>query len=257
LDVPSLIEQLSNNYREHIRKIDWQQSRLIKNDEGGIQSLVIDGSPDIEIQAQRYIVTSGSGARKLLKESALAQSNPIEMQLRPLQMTVVKHRISDPIYAHCVADQLTTTPEVTLTSHRCKDGDWAWYLGGELAEAGANRSEAEQIMAAKQKIAELFPWCNLDSAQWHSFFINRAEAKQKDGRRPENASLLAHDNLFVCWPSKLTLAPALANDVTALLQKSKICPSLRDSAEKENSLSPLSCLPFPGIATTPWDMMSA
>lgn len=249
LDVPSLLDTLSRPYTEHIRKVDWQRSRLVANEQGGIQSLIIDGDDSIEIKAKRYITCSGAGTEKLLKDFSLAQTSPIEMQLRPLQMTMVKHRISDPLYVHCVADQISTTPEVTITSHLCKDGDWVWYLGGELAEAGASRTPEEQIKVAKNKIKELFPWCQLEQAQWQSFFINRAEAKQADGKRPENPSIIPFDNIIACWPSKLTLAPSLANELITLFQQESFLPG------QHTRQSELSELPFPGIASTPWDEM--
>lgn len=247
LNVPSLLDVLSKPYRKHIRKIDWQHSQLCKNSQGGIQHLVIEGDEAITIKARRYILACGSGTQALLDDFSLAQHNPIEMQLRPLQMTLVKHKIPDPVYVHCIADQISTTPEVTITTHQCQDGDWAWYLGGELAEAGAKRSQSEQIEAAKNKINELFPWCNLEQAHWHSFFINRAEAKQADGKRPENPCITSHDNILACWPSKLTLAPSLANELIGLFQNEQFLPT----PSPDQSL--LSSLPFPGIASTPWD----
>lgn len=249
LDVPSLLETLSRPHREHIRKVDWQQSQLISNNHGGIQNLIINGDERIEIEAQRYILTSGEGTQNLLRDFSLAQTSSIETQLRPLQMTMIKHNLLDPLYVHCIADQISTTPEVTITTHICQDGKRVWYLGGELAEAGANRSPDEQIKAAKNKIEKLFPWCNFEQAQWQSFYINRAEAKQADGKRPENPSIISSDNIIACWPSKLTLAPSLANEVISRFQREDFLPS------EQPELIDISSLPFPGIAVTPWDKM--
>ena len=121
----------------------------------------------------------------------------------------------------------------------------AWSLGGELAEAGAGIGQAEQIARSKQKLGELFPWCDLQHAQWHSFYIDRAEAAQPGGKRPDHATVLQGGNLLYCWPTKLTLAPNLATQVLSMLQELKLQPATSDGGTLN--------LPFPPVATPPWE----
>jgi hypothetical protein len=163
-------------------------------------------------------------------------------------MVIMKHQLPHPLYVHCVSDQLTATPEVTITTHNCKDGSTAWYLGGELAESGAPLGTEEQISRSKSKIAGLFPWCDFSTASWHSFYINRAEAQQPNGKRPDNVSVHAAANVLYCWPTKLTLAPVMANTVLATLGIQAILPRNLPDA-------PLPGLEFPGIADSPWDAL--
>jgi hypothetical protein len=241
LDVPSLLATLANNVRQHVYRINWDATRINHNADGMIQSLTLDNG--IELTAQRFITTCGEGNEGILQQ---LQPPTIAMQKRPLQMVIMKHDLPHALYVHCVSDQLTATPEVTITTHNCKDGSRAWYLGGELAESGASLDTEEQISRSKEKIAGLFPWCDFSTARWHSFYINRAEAKQANGKRPDNVSVYASANVLYCWPTKLTLAPIMANTVFATLESQAILP-------RNLSDAPLPGLEFPGIAETPWD----
>lgn len=251
LDVPSLLTCLSDTYRDEIKCINWNHCEVEKNSHGEISSLSFKYNNETYlIKAKRILISSGEGSAELLKKLIPQEELPddMRMQIRPLQMTLVKHKHPHPIHVHCVAEQLTATPEVTITTHNCKDGDVAWYLGGELAESGAHRSPEVQIKTAHHKLAELFPWCDLSKAKWQSFFINRAEASTKDGKRPENASLHQYKNIVLCWPSKLTLAPVLGQQVLELFQNQNLAPM-------EYNNPGLNMLPFPGIAAAPWDAM--
>jgi glycerol-3-phosphate dehydrogenase len=241
LDVPSLLTTLAARCREHIYRIDWQKTRIKHDANGSIDSILLENG--LRISARLYISSSGEGSEELLRTLA---PKGIAMQKRPLQMVVVRHDIAQPVYVHCVSGQLTATPEVTVTTHRCRDGRFAWYLGGELAEAGATLDQREQLLRSRQKLQELFPWCELASAQWHSFHINRAEAAQPGGKRPDQASVLVGGNVLFCWPTKLTLAPNLAQSVLQTLRSQGLLPQGTADA-------PLSGLPFPSVATPPWE----
>ncbi len=240
LDVPSLLSTLAERCRGHIYRIDWSKTRIDHDASGKVQGLQLENG--MTVSARLYISAGGEG-----NEAVLGQLKPasVTMQKRPLQMVVVKHTHPHPVYVHCVSDQLTATPEVTLTTHRCHSGGMAWYLGGELAETGAHVDQQEQIARSKRKLQELFPWCDLQNAQWHSFYINRAEAAQPGGKRPDHATLLQGGNVLYCWPTKLTLAPNLAAQVLATLQELNVMPG----AAKDLALN----LPFPSVATPPWD----
>jgi glycine/D-amino acid oxidase-like deaminating enzyme len=241
LDVPSLLQTLAERNRAYIHGIDWHTSQLERAPDGSIRALHLhDGR---SIIAQRYISTSGEGTEFFLES---LQEQSVVMQKRPLHMVIVKHRLPDPLYVHCVSGQVTTTPELTITTHPCKDGSSAWYLGGELAESGVARSAEEQVQHTRKLLRELFPWCDLSQASFHCFRVNRAEARQPGGKRPDQASLLEANNMFYCWPTKLTLAPTLANAVLGTLQTQGVLPS-------SGSQQALAGLASPPLAITPWD----
>lgn len=240
LDVPSLLATLAARCREHVYRIDWSKTRIEHDASGTVQGLFLENGT--MLKARLYVSTGGEGTADIL---GLLQPTQVAMQMRPLQMVVVRHAHPHPVYVHCVSDHLTATPEVTLTTHRCRNGAIAWYLGGELAEAGASIDQAEQVARSKQKLHELFPWCDLQHAQWHSFYINRAEAAQPGGKRPEHATVLQGGNLLYCWPTKLTLAPNLANQVQAMVRELKLQPGWKTGQALN--------LPFPSVAEPPWE----
>ena len=140
LDVPSLISRLSELAgggllaAEHIEPL---------RENGELVGLIIDGR---EIRAQRIILSAGRGNAELL--SALGLTQPAQ-QLRPLHMALVKGPTLKPLYAHCLGGG--PKPRVTITTHPADDGQWVWYLGGDLAEAGGEK-RAERAAALGRSI---------------------------------------------------------------------------------------------------------
>ena len=240
LDVPSLLHTLAARHQDAIHLVDWTSSTLEKVPAGIGGIRLADGRL---LQAQAYVCTSGEGTDFFLQALGARR---VAMQRRPLNMVVVKHRLPDPVYVHLVSEQLTATPELTITTHHCRDGRHAWYLGGGLAESGVARSPDEQLQLARSLLAERFPWCNFEDAEMYCFAINRAEARQAGGKRPDHASVLQEGNVFYAWPTKLTLAPALAQQIIDRLQAADITPGYGEG-------SPLSGMPAPPLAQAPWE----
>jgi glycerol-3-phosphate dehydrogenase len=241
LNVPALLQKLADNMRGQVHCIDWASTRIETAANGGITALHL-GTGQI-LEAELFISTSGEGSEYFLQQ---LQPQGVAMQRRPLQMVVVKHQQREPLYVHCVSDQLTATPELTITTHPCRDGSTAWYLGGELAEAGARMSSEALLAETRRKLAELFPWCDFSTARFHSFHINRAEAQQRDGKRPDTPSVLGAANLLYCWPTKLTLAPDLAQRVLQEIRARGLQPGGASGAALQG-------LAIPTVATAPWD----
>jgi len=241
IDVPSLLTILCSRQQESVFSIDWNEARLERGDNGAISGLVFNDGTCIE--AQQYISCCGGGTESLLRQSGL---DAAPMQRRPLQQVMVRHRHTGLVYVHCVSSSIDLTPELTITTHSNKAGQPVWYLGGRLAEDGAGMNANNLIDRARRTLTDLFPWCDFDGAEWATLEIDRAEAKQADGRRPEDASLVTHLNLSVCWPTKLTLAPALADKVLAHFQAQGIAPSPQTGAAPR-------FLSNPRVAATPWE----
>lgn len=236
-DVPALLNTLGERHHHFIYRSDY---RVEHTADGSISKLHLPG--DVQLTAKLFVCTAGEGNADLL---ATMKPANVAMQKRPLQMVFVKHAIAQPLYVHCVAD-FSATPDLTITTHPCKDGSHAWYLGGELAESGAQLDKPTQLARAQQKLQELFPWCDFSNARFDSFYVNRAEAQQVDGKRPDRDSVLQAGNVFYCWPTKLTLAPALANSVMQKINALGLQPQQAQDL-------PLSGFDYPGVATPAWD----
>ncbi|MBX7271943.1 NAD(P)/FAD-dependent oxidoreductase [Stutzerimonas chloritidismutans] len=214
LDVPSLIARLAELAGDSLLA-GQQVEPLLDGDE--LVGLRVDGR---EIRAQRIVFSAGGGTAELLATLGLQQP---AMQRRPLHMVIVKAPTLKPLYAHCLGGG--TKPRITVTSHPAADGEWVWYLGGDLAEAdGVARDEASQIAAAKKELAELVPWIDLSAAHWATLRIDRAEPAQSALARPDNAFLAEQGRLLVGWPTKLALSPDFSDRVEAALARDGIRP---------------------------------
>jgi glycerol-3-phosphate dehydrogenase len=234
LDVPSLIARLAELAGDGLLAAE---SITPLHEQGQLVGLVIDGR---EIRAQRIVLSAGRGNAALLAALGLAQP---AQQLRPLHMVLVKGPTLKPLYAHCLGGG--PKPRVTVTTHPAADGEWVWYLGGDLAEAdGVARDAAAQIKAAQQEIGALLPWVDLSSARWATLRVERAEPAQSGLVRPDNAFLAEQGQLLVGWPTKLALAPDFADRVLAALDRDGIQPATH---------APLPALPRPAVARPAWE----
>jgi len=247
LDTPSLIETLAKPHHDYIFKINPNSGYTFTSDPNNPQNVVSlkigSNAETIELKAKRYLFTAGEGNELL----GLNLPTAPQMQLRPLQMTMVKLPSPSPFFAHCIDNG--TNPRITITTHPTQDGKTVWYLGGQLAEDGAKRTIAEQIACAEKELKVLFPWLDLASATWASFYVNRAEPKQPDGKRPENPFIETLGNVMVAWPTKLALSPLLSDLILAQLKRDDIQPSQMLPETK----STLHSLEKPTIALPPWE----
>lgn len=188
---------------------------------------------------RKVIFVAGEGNEYLLSRFDCKQP---EMQRRPLKMVVMRGVQKDMIYAHCLG--ASVNPRITITSHRDKQGNIVWYMGGQLAEEGVDKNDAELIQAAKDELKDLIPWLELKDAQWGVLKIDRAEIKKAGVTRPDSFSIEEHDDIITAWPTKMALAPALADSVLEILDKENI---------KHDSNTSLPAWAEPEYAEFPWD----
>lgn len=236
LDVPSLIARLAELAGNSL--LSGTQIEPLREQET-LAGLRVDGR---EIRAQRIVLSAGGGNAELLKQLGISQPT---QQLRPLHMVLAKGPALKPLYAHCLGGG--PKPRVTVTTHPAADGQWVWYLGGDLAEAeGVARDEADQIKAAQKEMADLLPWVDQAATQWATLRVERAEPAQSGLVRPDNAFLAEQERLLVGWPTKLALAPDFADRVLAALKRDGIQPG---------QYAALPELPRPAVATPVWDAL--
>jgi glycine/D-amino acid oxidase-like deaminating enzyme len=194
----------------------------------------------LEIEARRLVLAAGAGNRQLL--ARLGWRAPV-MQLRPLHMLMLRGSLPT-LYGHCLGTG--PNPRLTVTSYRAAAGDRIWYLGGQVAETGVERSPSAQIAAGRAELAELLPWLDLGDTRWASLRVERAEPWQPRGRRPEGIFLGEREGVLVAWPTKLALAPCLASEVMAKLSRAGIEPH-------PGYLDPLQDLPPTQLSEVPWE----
>lgn len=243
LDVPSLITNLAAPHRDVIIKggqLRWECQ------DGRVAALLTDG--DLRIEAQRYVVTAGEGTGEIL--AALNIEAP-RMQLRPLHQVIVKHDMPYSLYGHCIGAQTSASPRLTVSTHPCRDGKHVWYLGGDLATEGIELTAGQQIDRARQELMEIFPWLDWSGAEWATLYLNRAEPKQEKLIKPDKAFAGCADsqqNVIVAWPTKLSLAPDLAQQVFELL-RDRIQPAPMRGQDALRQCA------RPEVAESPWDIL--
>lgn len=242
LDPASLLKTLADPIQKCLLKTHTPEYQVI-HDPNNPQNIVELQLPypdqHLIIKAKRFVLTAGQGNQSLSSEP---------MQKRPLHMVVMKAKNLSPLYAHCIGSG--STPRMTITTHTTQDGSYVWYLGGDLAESGTQRTQEEQVAFAKKEVQTLFPWFDTQDIEWFSFFIDRAEPKQKDGKRPETAFIEQKGNVITAWPTKLALSPILSDSVVEQLQRDNIQPSTKSSEEI------LTKLPKPSVAKPMWEASS-
>lgn len=197
----------------------------------------------IALRARHWVLAAGAGNAPLLR--SMNRRGP-DMQLRPLHQVVIRSAKLPPLYSVCIGHGIK--PPVVTTTHTASDGTPLWYVGGDLAETGVERSESAQIDFARARFRELLPWLDLGGAEWATIRVDRAEPRTGTGDRPPGAFVHQQGNVLTVWPTKLALAPNLATQVLDLLAKAEAPPS--GGVVGLETLN----LPVPVLAKAPWDL---
>lgn len=237
IDVPSLLRNLAANNTGAIFQLP--EHALLQRGSNGLTLEV----GEMAVNARRWVLAAGSGNAGILQ--ALGYDAPA-MQVRPLQQVLVRHPRLPEFFGHCLGGG--ATPRLSISSHPHASGDTVWYLGGALAEQGAGQSRETLIAGARAELANLFPRLDLAGARYATVVVDRAEPRQPDGGRPAGPfaeAVAGTGELLVAWPTKLTLAPVLAQRVMELL------PPPDPATDTATSLAPL--LPTPAVAAPPWE----
>ena len=246
IDVHALIRELVKPNQDAIFKVDSFESNQIQTDaDGRIISFELRSEPlpPLELKAQKYIFAAGDGNEFFLKT---LRKYDVRMQRRPLHMVVAKHDFPHPVYAHCLG--FGSTPRVTITTHAAHDAKKIWYIGGHIAEEGVKRSSEEQIDATRKELQNLFPWLDFSTVQFSSFFVDRAEPLQVDGKRPDSCYFENKQNSLIAWPTKLAFSPLLAQEIIQTLHQENIKPD-------QSHLRELRAWPIPALAVPIWDQL--
>jgi glycine/D-amino acid oxidase-like deaminating enzyme len=243
IDVPKVLAALQELHCERVFGLPvGGEVSFTERRDGGIDIAV--GA--IDIQAQRIVLTAGSGNEELLSRAGL---NKIRCQRRPLHQIIIRG-MTLPLYLHCIGKN--PKPLATITSHPDHRGGYYWYVGGLLAEQGVGQGREQLITTAKTELSRLLPGADFSNAEWATHAVDRAEPGAGGGRgglRPSAAVALARGAVIAGWPAKLALAPVLAEKVMGLLAADGVRPLPHDP-------SGLNALPKPIVARPPWEMVT-
>lgn len=206
----SLVAELSRRHTNHILQLNPENSaEFILRSAGEVDRIRLFGSDrgdTVEIVPRNVVLTAGEGNEVLREQLGLPANR---MQRRPLQMVMVRGDL--PILnGHCADGG---KPRVTITSDTDSTGRTVWQVGGQLAEDAVKINETEAIKHAYSELSTVLPGVRFDDAEWSTYRINRAEALTKNGHRPRDVQVFREGNVITAWPTKLALAPRLAEKV--------------------------------------------
>ena len=182
------------------------------------------------------VLAAGEGNAALLQARG---HDPALMQRRPLCMVALRGKLP-PLFGHCVIGGKTG---LTVTSV-----DDVWQVGGEIAEWGATEPDDTKVRArAVAELRKYLPALPLDGVRISTYRAVRAEAATKDARRPSGTNVRKiAPGLVVAWPTKLALAPVLADEVL-----DEVRVELKSPATYDVALAPSDSAP--PVAPVPWE----
>jgi len=228
LDMISLVSVLSKRYGDRMRK-------------GEVRSLDREGHIDISgtsVEAQLIISVAGLGNETVLDLLGVDKGHS---QRRPLRQIMVR-ALPYPLYGHGVVP--SPSPRVTITSYPDPSGGYVWYLGGAIAISSVSLTEEETIEFAKKEMQTLFKDIDWSAKEWATWYGERAEARDPNGRLPEGPVIQEYGKTLVAWPTKLTFAPLLSDHVLTLIGERNIKPKYTGALPE---------FPTPPFAITPWE----
>ena len=238
----SFLETLFARHRSRILKIDPDKVAFNLDSGRNVRSVGLShpvSGRRLWLNAQSLVLAAGKGNGDLRRQLGLAEG---AMQLRPLHMVLARGRLPE-FCGHCVDGAAT---RLTITAHREMDGRTVWQIGGQIAETGVSQDERTLVSRAKSEIEATIPGIDLKQVQWSTYRVDRAEGATASGARPEMSQMICEGNILTVWPTKLALAPVLAERVADLLAP--------DEFEGRVDLSQLEHWPRPQIARLPWEM---
>lgn len=165
------------------------------------------------------------------------------MQLRSLHMVTLRGDLPD-LFGHCVDGART---RVTITTARLSDRDAVWQVGGQVAEDGVAMQPRELIAHARRELLAALPGVSFEKNEWSTYRVDRAEAATPGGRRPESSTIDRAGDVVTAWPTKLAIAPRLAEQIVATLGP---LPPVGDPG---SLVTALHGWPTPAPAKAPWE----
>jgi hypothetical protein len=239
LDVRSVLGVLRAQYLSDLLEVNLV-ARETRKTAGG--KLVLTGrctdGASVCLTANCVVVTAGTG-----NEAFAVCGSTGATQRRPLSMVLARGDLPL-LYAHCLGPGYL--PRVTITTHWDAQGRSVWYIGGAVAERGATLATEAHIEETRNVLREALPWLDFNGVEWSTVNVDRAEPEVDGGGRPDTAAVTTDGALVLAWPTKLALAPILADRVLAILRAQNIIPTHRH-------LSDLDRYPRPRVAAYPWD----
>jgi glycine/D-amino acid oxidase-like deaminating enzyme len=208
--------------------------------QGKVSSITPEG--EVTVSGQRLcakLIVFAAGAGNELALEMLGWDGRLT-QRRPLRQVMVRP-LPYALFAHGIA--ASRHPRVTVTSHSIGRDGYVWYLGGAVAETGANMDAASAVRFAADELKQIFPEIDWDQKEWATWHGDRAEPLDGSGHLPAGPVVHQFRQILMVWPTKLTFTPALSDLVLQRLEG--VTPAAQ---------APPPPLPAAGIGAYPWEV---
>jgi hypothetical protein len=193
----------------------------------------------LEVEPGTVVLTAGKGNALLRTRLGL---DARAMQLRPLHYVLVRGELPE-FHGHCIDFSKT---RVSISSARDAQGRMVWQIGGQISEDGVQMDPETLIDRAQRELLDVLPGFDLAGTEWTTCRIDRAEGATLGGARPDSYRLLQEGNVLTAWPTKLVLAPQVAQAVSAALPAAANAPL-------QPLLDTLAAWPRPTVAQPAWE----
>jgi glycerol-3-phosphate dehydrogenase len=200
------------------------------------------------VRADQIVFAAGKGNAELRGACGLPTET---MQLRPLHMAMVRGPKLPWLNGHCVDGKAT---RVTITSAK-SEGDTVWQLGGRISELGVDQDAETLVEVGQQELREVLPNFDPGGLRWAAYRVDRAEAKTPGLFRPEGPSVQRDGRLITAWPTKLAMAPHLAERIIDELAQATATPP-DEGGEAGGGVAWPEDWPRPAVAPAPWETAS-
>ena len=215
---------------QHRRVIFLYEPSCLRLDEDGVRI------GEVWLRPRSIVLTAGAGNGDLLVKTG---GKSDAMQVRPLRMVLFRGNLPE-LFAHCIIGGKTG---LTITT----PAPGVWQVGGELAERLVGvQDDATARRIAVREVRRWLPGLDLKSVEIALYHAVRAEARTATLRRPSgvHASEVA-PGVVIGWPTKLSMAPVLADEIFQLVQS-----KLKEPNGSDDEIPPL---PAPSVAAYPWE----
>ena len=238
----SFVQDLATQYHDRILKIDDANGLEFDLESPGEVRAVRLISPSdgttLLLQPRQVIFTAGGGNAQLRKRAGLSAD---VMQRRPLHMVMVRGNLPE-LNGHCLDGAKT---RVTITSEVDSAGRMVWQIGGQIAEDGVKLNAISLTEHTRAELSAILPGVDLRDAEWSTYTADRAEGATANGSRPETIQVLCAGNVTTGWPTKLVLAPILAQEIASRATS----PYFSDAFDT----TPFTNWLRPAVAQLPWE----
>lgn len=197
----TLLQALSRRHRSYL---GLYEPATLRFDSGKVEAA------GKRLQPRAIVFSAGAGNAELLRRAGFIQDL---MQQRPLRMIMLRGNLPA-LQGHCIVGGKT---QLTITT----PAPGIWQVGGEIAERLAAVDDAAQARRiGMREIRRWLPGVNFADSEIAMYRAVRAEARTADQRRPSGVHVSrVAPKMIAAWPTKLTMAPVLAEEVFQLARE--------------------------------------